>query len=93
MKSRFLTTAIISLLPLFIPLITMQFTSEVYWTLSDFLIGGALLLVFGQAISLAALKLRNMKYRVAIVASIVILFALVWAELAVGIFGTPFAGS
>jgi hypothetical protein len=32
-------------------------------------------------------------YRILIIGLILILFLLVWAELAVGIFGTPFAGS
>lgn len=76
-----------------IPLIAMQFSSEVNWGLSDFLIMGALL--FGTALIIEFI-LRNAKslvQRVIFCAIILIVLFLVWAELAVGVFGTPFAGS
>jgi len=58
-KNRLNIIASISLTLLLIPLIAMQFTDEVNWTIS-----------------------------IAILAMLL----LVWLELAVGIFGTPFAG-
>lgn len=76
-----------------VPLIAMQFTTEVTWSAPDFLVGGALL--FGTAI-LIELALRIAKTRAArilLCAAILILTFLIWAELAVGIFGTPWAGS
>ncbi len=63
------------------------------WTISDFIIMGALLVGAGLLISLARRKVRNTNYRLVIMVGILIAFFLVWAELAVGIFGTPFAGS
>ncbi|APU67266.1 MAG: hypothetical protein VX712_08000 [Bacteroidota bacterium] len=78
---------------LLIPLIAMQFTSEVDWKSSDFVIMGILLFGTALIIELALRKFSSTKSR--IIACGIILFALflIWAELAVGIFGTPFAGS
>lgn len=38
-------------------------------------------------------KVSKKNNRLALIAIILIVFLLIWAELAVGIFGTPFAGS
>lgn len=78
---------------LFIPLIGMQFTHEVNWTLSDFVVAGILLFGTGLLCELVLRKVKTTKYRIAVVAVILIVLALIWAELAVGLFGTPFAGS
>jgi len=84
-----LTVAVI----LLIPFIAMQFTNEVDWTRSDFVIAGGILLGIGLLIDLVLRKLSTSKYKVPIIIAIVILFLLIWAELGVGIFGTPFAGN
>jgi ABC-type cobalt transport system substrate-binding protein len=78
---------------LLIPLIAMQFTDEVNWTALDFVIAGALLLVTGLIFDLVMRKVKNTKYRIAILIIVILVFFLIWAELAVGIFGTPFSGS
>lgn len=78
---------------LLVPLIAMQFTDEVDWTLSDFIIMGALLFVAGMGIELALRKLTNPTQRIIVCGCIVATLLLIWAELAVGVFGTPFAGS
>jgi ABC-type cobalt transport system substrate-binding protein len=83
----------IVILLLLIPLIAMQFTDEVNWTLSDFVIGGALLFGTGFMVDLAIRKTINGEHRTWIIISIIVVFLLIWAELAVGIFGTPFAGN
>ena len=75
------------------PLVAMQFTNEVNWTLSDFVIAGGLLLGTGLLIETVARNIKDKKIRIGITVAILIVLALVWAELAVGIFGTPFAGS
>jgi hypothetical protein len=94
MKNKRLIGIMISVaLILLIPLIAMQFTNEVDWTRSDFVIAGGLLLGVGLLIDLALRKLSTSKYKVPIIIAIVISFLLVWAELAVGIFGTPLAGN
>ena len=78
---------------LLIPLISMQFTNEVRWTLSDFVVMGGLLLATGLLCELVIRKVSKTNNRIAIIGAILIVLFLIWAELAVGIFGTPFAGS
>ena len=78
---------------LLIPLIGMQFSSEVTWSLLDFLVMGVLLVSVGLTIELVLRKVPSMDNRILYFAIIIILFLLIWAELAVGIFGSPFAGS
>ena len=78
---------------LLIPLIAMQFSTQVDWNLFDFIVMGVLLLSTGLACELALRKVKTTTSRLLICGAILFLFFLVWAELAVGIFGTPFAGS
>jgi hypothetical protein len=78
---------------LLIPLVAMQFTNEVDWSLSDFVIMGILLLGTGLICEFVMRKVKKTEKRIAVIAIILIVFFLIWAELAVGIFGTPFAGS
>jgi hypothetical protein len=93
-KNKRLTTIFLAVvLILLIPLIAMQFTDEVNWNLGDFVVMGFLLSVTGIAIDFVIRKIKNSNYRIAIALAILISFILIWAELGVGIFGTPFAGS
>ncbi len=78
---------------LLIPLIAMQFSDEVNWTLSDFVVAGVLLLGAGLVCEFVLRKINKTSHRVAICTGILVALLIVWAELAVGIFGTPFAGS
>lgn len=78
---------------LLIPLIAMQFTNEVNWTLSDFVAMGILLLGTGFLCELVMRKVNRARYRIAICGVLLLALVLIWIELAVGIFGTPFAGS
>lgn len=78
---------------LFIPLIAMQFTNEVDWDLRDFVIMGILLLSTGLAAEFVIRKVKSTESRLVIIGIILLVFFLIWAELAVGIFGSPFAGS
>jgi hypothetical protein len=78
---------------LLIPFIAMQFTDEVYWTLFDFFIGGVLLLGTGLICEFVIRKVKKIDYRIAISVVIITIFLLIWAELAVGIFETSFAGN
>jgi hypothetical protein len=70
---------------LLIPLIAMQFTSEVDWTLSDFVIAGALLFGTGLIFVLTARKMDKIVYRVALGVALGAVLSLVWIQLAVGI--------
>ncbi|MGE5347747.1 MAG: hypothetical protein ACM3NP_00585 [Actinomycetota bacterium] len=78
---------------LLIPFIAMQFTDEVVWSISDFAIMGVLLYGTGLLCELVLRKVKTVQNRILICGAVVIAFLLIWAELAVGIFGTPFAGS
>jgi len=78
---------------LLIPLIAMQFTKEVNWTLVDFIVAGILLLSTGLVLDLIIRKIKNIQYRIAISLALFIILLLIWAELAVGIFGTPLGGN
>lgn len=86
----FMTIAAILLL---IPFIAMQFTNEVNWDIYDFAIMGFLLFGTGLICELVLRKVKSMKNRILICGAVLFVFFLIWAELAVGIFGTPFAGS
>lgn len=76
-----------------IPLIAMQFTNEVNWSQGDFLVMGALLLGLGLLIDFILRKVAFSNSRLAMIIVVVFVFLLIWAELAVGLFGTPFAGN
>ena len=77
---------------LLIPLIAMQFTEEVKWTLSDFLVMGFLLIGTGLLCELVIRMVRKTNWRIAFCFLLLLAFLIIWAELAVGIFGSPFAG-
>ena len=77
---------------LLIPLIAMQLTNEVNWSFFDFIIMGALLTITGLLIGIIFQKVKNSKNRQILIITIVMMFFLTWAELAVGLFGTTFAG-
>ena len=78
---------------LLIPFVAMQVTSEVNWGVFDFVVMGSLLFGVGLLIDLVLRKIQKTTYRVLLLGGILLAFFLIWAELAVGIFGTPFAGS
>ena len=78
---------------LLIPFIGMQVSNEVNWSSSDFVIMGILMFLTGLAINFALSKFKTLKSRIIACAVILVVLFVIWAELAVGIFGTPFAGS
>ena len=78
---------------LLIPLIAMQFSTELNWTIFDFIVAAVLLLGTGFLCEFVLRMVNHSKYRIAIILAILVALLLVWAELAIGIFGTPFAGS
>ena len=92
-KKRLSTLLAVAAFILLVPMIAMQFTEEVNWTLPDFLIAGGLLFGTGFAIEFTLRKLKKDTSRVMVLAAVLIVFLMVWAEMAVGIFGSPIAGS
>ncbi len=76
---------------LIIPLIAMQLTDEVEWSLFDFIIMGTLLSITGMMGEIIFKKVKKYEHRVILYLVVIIIFFLIWAELSVGIFGTPFS--
>ncbi len=72
---------------LLLPLVAMQFTAEVHWTLSDFVVMGALLALVGGAYELAVRVARSNTYVVAFGIAVATAFFTIWINLAVGIIG------
>jgi len=78
---------------LLIPLIAMQFTNEIDWDITDFLIMSILMLGSGSLCEIVFRSVKSMKIRIILCIIIFFVIFLIWAELAVGIFGSPLAGS
>ena len=91
-NKRLIGIVLVVVLLLFIPLIAMQFTDEVNWTLFDFVVAAILLLGTGLMCELVIRKINKIKYRIAICVVLLVALLFIWTELAVGIFGTPFSG-
>ena len=72
--------------PLLLPLIAMQFTSEVRWDLADFWMASMLLFTLGATIEVARRLSRRPLVRAGMIGPVVAVVALVWAEAAVGVF-------
>ncbi|MCX2839589.1 hypothetical protein OQ279_15690 [Salinimicrobium sp. MT39] len=94
MKTKRLTVILLAAtFLLLLPLLRMQFSQEVNWDLFDFIVAAILLYGTGLIIELILRKVKDSQKRLIICAIILGVLFLVWAELAVGVFGSPFAGS
>ncbi|MDC1012318.1 hypothetical protein OAQ04_03680 [Flavobacteriaceae bacterium] len=93
MFKRFSILTFAPLALLLIPLIAMHYFDEVHWTLIDFAIMGVLLLVAGMWTQRVVKRVKSFPRRATYIILVILLFLLVWAELAVGIFGSPLAGN
>lgn len=80
--------ALITGLLLLIPLTAMQFTDEVVWTLSDFILAGTMLFGTGLTYILITRKSGEIIYRIAIGFALFTGLFLIWVNLAVGIVGS-----
>jgi hypothetical protein len=79
---------VIAALILLLPLVAMQFTDEVDWDETDFVVMGAMLFAACGTYELAARMTGNVAYRAAVGVAVVAAFILVWMNLAVGIIGS-----
>lgn len=93
MKKNIICIVLMVILVLLMPLLAMRFTNQVNWNLADFIIAGVLLLGAGLTYEFFIRKSDIIAYRVVVGVMIMVALFLIWAELAVGIFGTPWAGS
>jgi hypothetical protein len=72
---------------LLVPLVAMQFTTEVNWTLSDFVFAWVIMAGTGLAYWLATRNAANLAYRFAAGLALAAAFMIVWGNLAVGFIG------
>jgi hypothetical protein len=86
MKLRnFLIVCVVTAVLLLVPVIGMQVSDDVNWTIGDFIFAGLLIFVTGILLALAFEKFRPpMRYVFAVL--IVCAFAAIWVDGAVGIF-------
>jgi hypothetical protein len=92
-NQRLLGIFIVVAILLSIPAIAMQFTREVTWSAFDFVVAAVLLVGTGLLCELVLRIVKSFKYRLVLCAAILFVLFIVWAELAVGLIGTRFAGS
>ena len=93
MNLKIIKRASSPLLLLFIPLIGNLFSNKVNWSLFDFIVIGILLVFTGLSIHFILEKVRNKTLRIGPIIFVIIIFLMIWAELAIGVFGSPIAGS
>ena len=73
---------------LLVPLLAMQFTDEVDWTVGDFLFAALLVGSVGLAYELTVRVSRSRPFRAAIAVALVASFLTVWVNGAVGMIGS-----
>lgn len=83
----------ITLCILAIPALLMRFTNEVAWGPNDFLLAGVLIFSTGLLLCIVKKKVFNKKMQLVLILGIILFFLLLWAEMAVGVFGSPIAGN
>ena len=70
-----------------LPLVAMQFTREVAWDETDFIVFGAMLAAACGTFELAARMAGDIVYRAAVEVAVAAAFLLIWVNLAVGFLG------
>lgn len=70
------------------PLVAMQFTPEVQWTLSDFIFAAALIGGMGVLYEITVRRSANLMYRGGVAAALAATFLTVWINGAVGMIGS-----
>lgn len=83
---------IYTLVLLLVPFILTNNLESFNWSSEDFIIAGLLIFSCLSVVNYIKVKFSNQNKIIAIIL-VIIFFVLIWAELAVGVFGSPFAGS
>ncbi|MAZ96629.1 MAG: hypothetical protein CMP53_03800 [Flavobacteriales bacterium] len=83
--------ALIAVFVLLVPLLANVLSDEVAWSFMDFLIAGVMVYIFTTVEIILWKKLRSVQ-RWLIVFFTALLFAILWVEMAVGLFDSPLAG-
>lgn len=74
-------------------LLLINFIAKAPWSLFDYILAGVLMIGAGLMFEFVMRKVTKIEYRIGIFAALLIGFLLIWIEIAVGLFGTPFAGN
>ena len=82
-----------ALSPLLVPLVANQISDQVNWNVMDFITMGILLIFSGYWTQIVIKKIKSKSKKVVFISLILLIFLLLWAEMAVGIFNSPIAGS
>jgi len=86
--------ALVTVVILMVPLVAMQFSDHVNWSVLDFLLMGSLIFGTGVLFVLVMRLSSNIVYKVAMGLAIGATFFMVWVNLAVGLIGAgPNAGN
>lgn len=92
-KQRLVGIFTLTFLILLVPFIAMHFTDEVQWNGFDFFVAAVLLISTLLSIEGVFRLYNSRKKRLFFIVALILILLIVWVELAVGIFGTPFAGN
>ena len=71
---------------LIIPLVGTILSDQIDWGILDFLVMGIILLIVGMVLSVVSQKIKNPRKKLFYNLVIMLIFFLIWAELAVDIF-------
>jgi hypothetical protein len=74
-------------------LLLIPFLADAPWSVFDFVLAGVLLFGAGLVFEMILRTIKKFEHRIAISAVVLAALLLVWIELAVGLFGTRFAGN
>ena len=86
-KTLSVWAAVVALI-LMVALVAMQFTDEVAWDETDFIVAGVLVFCTGLAYEVVARKGGTIAFRAAVGLGLVAALILVWMNLAVGLIGS-----
>ena len=90
---RILRLIVIVLAMLIIPFIGMQLRADVAWSTADFVLAAIVLFSAGIVYEIIRTILNTSRQRMLVGIGIAVIVCVGWVELAVGVFGTSFAGS
>lgn len=92
-NKRLFTILFVVAITVLIPLVAMQFTSQVRWSLFDFIVAAVVLLSAGLLVEIILRSATSPLRRAILCLILFVALVLLWMELAVGIFGSPFSGN
>jgi hypothetical membrane protein len=69
----------------------MTLTDKINWSLFDFFLMATLLIIIGIGVDFVFNRTKNLKKRILFLGILIVLFLLLWAELAVGLLEALYA--